>query len=143
MSLQASIKSLNASIEALEYSNHCLSEAHTAFRQMIRENHLVHLPKIKRTELEQYHELENIELNDMAYCVHYTTIDYPKSFDIEIKAIAGCKIEEKDYIQLYKIDKEIFDQLLNVVDKYYHDKLFTYQQDHNDRLDELEKQGRF
>lgn len=142
MSLQTSIQSLDASIEALKYSNHCLSESATAFRQMIRENHLVHLPKVKASEMDQFHELE-IELDDMAYDVHFAAIDYPKSFDIEIKAIAGCKIEEKDYIQIYKIDKQIFDKLLDVVDKYYHDKLFTYQQDHNDQLDWLERQGRF
>lgn len=143
MSLQASIKSLNASIEALQYSNHCLSESITAARQMIRENHLVHLPKVKASEMDQMHELEGIELDGMAYCVHFTTIDYPKSFDIQIKAIASCKIDEMEYKQLSKIDKQIFDQLLDMSDKYYNDKLFSYQHDHNDRLDWLDRQGRF
>lgn len=115
-------QSLDQSLAALAYSNNQLSETMSAVREMIRENHLVQLPKKAVLPINNYYEFEGILINGNYYLVNYdariTNLSYSwPEYEIEIVLISMCPAEEiqGEYKPIYEVDKTTYEQILTAV----------------------------
>lgn len=123
-STQPFYDSLQQSIDACKYSNHCLSETMSAVHEAIRENHLVVMPSKLVGKESDYFELETEPIEGYCYHVLYEGYQFGKSYDINIVRISKCLPEEIEYKIQRKVEKQIHDQLLNRCDLNYFDKHF-------------------
>lgn len=91
-------------------------------RQAIRDNHMVNLPLLTP---DVYNEFETT-IDKTLYLVNYRgevtdpTFEDEK-YDIEILSICQCPVADinGDYVPLEKIEKEIYDTLLQQADDHY------------------------
>ena len=112
------IDTISAAIESLKIATKNLQE----IRQFIRENHMVNVPNEKDSDNPD----NEFEIDGVLYLVGYdaeiTKADFENpEYNIEIKSIWACPVVDVDgeYVPLDKIEKNIFDRLLDLCDKTY------------------------
>ena len=95
------------------------------YRKMITENHLVHLPVQNLNTVDLCNELETT-IDGILYLVNYQGIIHDPTFDnekydVQILGIWQSPVGDinDDYISLEKIEKKIYDRILNLVDQDY------------------------
>lgn len=113
---------LNKSFEAAKLAAQQAISSMQGVRKAITENHMVSLPGFSPDVV---NEIET-QIDDALYLVNYRgevtdpTFEIEKYF-IEILSIGQCPVADVDgeYIPLEKIEKSIYDQLLQKCDDHY------------------------
>lgn len=113
-SFETAKKEINKAISAMQ-----------GYRKMITENHLVHLPVQNLNTVDLCNELETT-IDNTLYLVNYQGIIHSAEFDneeydVQILGIWKSPVGDikDDYIPLEKIEKKIYDRILNLVDQDY------------------------
>lgn len=113
---------LNKSFEAAKLAAQQAIDSMQGARKAITENHMVSLPVFSP---EVVNEIET-QIDDTLYLVNYRgevtdpTFEIEKYF-IEILSIGQCPVSDVngEYVPLEKIEKSIYDQLLQKCDDHY------------------------
>lgn len=116
------ISEFDKAFEEFKQSYKTTMDAMQDCRRSITENHMVSLPVFSP---EVVNEIET-QIDDILYLVNYRGVVTDPTFEIEkyyieILSIGQCQVADVDgeYIPLEKIDKEIYDQLLQKADEHY------------------------
>ena len=122
-------QSLENTIKALAYSNQKLSDTMSAFRTMIQENHLTHLPTKPMLPINEYYEFEGLLINGNFYLINYgvditrLSYRYPE-YNLEIKLISMCPENEiqGEYKVISKMETTLYEQILTAVHQEFEDR---------------------
>ena len=119
---------LNKSFEAAKKAAQEAINSIQGAKKAIRENHMVNLPLVTP---EVDNEIET-QIGDILYLVNYRgEVTDPtfedEQYEIIILSICQCPVADVDgeYIPLEKIEKEIYDQLLQIADDHYRDNFLS------------------